>query len=211
MKAKLARAVEELVAAEPRFAPVVARAGPCTLRRNRAFSAFASVASAIVGQQLSPAAAKTIEGRIPRLFGRADFPSPEEVLAAPPELLRSAGLSGMKVAALRDLAAKVKDGTVPSSDRLHRMDDEEVVAALTAVRGVGRWTAEMLLIFDLGRLDVLPLGDYGVRRGAGLLFGLRTTPDEKRLARLGAAWRPWRTVASWYLWRRIDRAAWPDA
>lgn len=211
MRAALARAVEELVAAEPRFAPVVERAGPCALRRNATFSTFASVASAIVGQQLSPKAAQTIESRIPPLFGRADFPAPEEVLAAPPELLRSAGLSGMKTAALRDLAAKVIDGSVPQSGALHRMDDEAVVAALTSVRGVGRWTAEMILIFDLGRLDVLPLGDYGVRRGAGLLFGMRKTPDEKRLARLGEAWRPWRSVASWYLWRRIDRTAWPDA
>jgi 3-methyladenine DNA glycosylase/8-oxoguanine DNA glycosylase len=157
-----------------------------------------------VDQQLSGKAAATILGRVLALYSPRRFPRPRDILATPPERLRAAGLSAAKVAAVRDLAARTLDGTVPSMARVRRMADEEIVERLTAVRGVGRWTVEMLLMFRLGRPDVLPLGDLGVRNGFARTFGRRVLSDPRVLSRRGERWRPYRSVASWYLWRALD-------
>jgi DNA-3-methyladenine glycosylase II len=135
------------------------------------------------------------------LFRPRRFPAPGQLLAIPEAALRGAGLSGAKVAALRDLAAKTIDGTVPKPRVLRQLADEEIVDRLTAVRGIGRWTVEMLLIFRLGRPDVLPATDYGVRKGAARAYALANLPTSKELLALGEKWRPYRSVASWYLWR----------
>jgi DNA-3-methyladenine glycosylase II len=179
--------------------------GPLTLddrRRGRPTEPYGALLRAIVGQQLSTKAARSIYGRLLDLFdGRT--PAPAELLAADPELIRSAGLSRPKVAYLRDLAEHVEEGDL-DADRLATLDDDEVVAALTAVKGLGRWSADMFLIFHLGRPDVLPVGDLGIRRAVERLYELRSPPDAAGLGRIGEPWRPHRTLASLYLWRSLD-------
>ena len=161
---------------------------------------FAALAESILYQQLAGAAARAIHGRFVALFdGNL---SPEAVLAVRPIRLRAAGLSGSKVAAVRDLAARVVDGTVPLHG-IGRLEDEEVITRLSVVRGIGRWTAEMFLIFQLRRLDVWPVGDYGVRSGYALAYGLRKLPTPKRLEAEGERFRPYRTVAAWYCWQAV--------
>jgi len=167
-------------------------------------SLFQVLVRSIVYQQLTGKAAATILGRVVRLFAPKRFPTPLDLLEVPPEQLRAAGLSTAKTAALKDLAARALDGTVPSLARVRRMEDEEIVERLTAVRGIGRWTVEMLLIFKLGRPDVLPLGDLGVRKGFALTFGKRKLPEPAALGRRAERWRPYRSVASWYLWRALE-------
>lgn len=169
-------------------------------------SIYASLARAIVSQQLSGRAAATIYGRLCALFpGARGGPRAEDVLAASDEALRSAGLSRAKALALRDLATRSRAGEIPTLAAARRLDDEAIIERLTAVRGVGRWTAQMFLIFDLGRPDVLPIDDYGVRKGFALAFGQATLPTPRALDDHGQRWAPYRTVASWYLWRVADR------
>jgi len=179
------------------------RHGPFSLRSSVARSPFASLAESIAYQQLTGKAAATIFSRVLALYRPKRFPSPEDILATRDEALRAAGLSRAKVAAVKDLSLKTLDGTVPTLAAIRRLDDEEIVARLTAVRGVGRWTVEMLLI-RLGRPDVLPAYDYGVRKGFHRTFGTRGLPTPAQVLRRGERWRPYRTVASWYLWRAID-------
>ncbi len=186
-----------LARADPDLGRLIRKIGPC------AQSPFASLAEAIVYQQLTGRVAGIIHGRFVALYRPRRFPSPADVLATADDRLRSAGLSRAKIAALKDLAAKTIDGTVPDLRRLRRMDDEAIVTQLTRVRGVGRWTAEMLLIFRLGRPDVLPAGDYGIRKGFAGVFRRRALPKPKEVLRRGDRWRPHRTVASWYLWRAL--------
>ena len=161
---------------------------------------FAALARSILHQQLAGAAARAIHGRFVALFD-GDL-SPEAVLAIRPRRLRTAGLSGSKVASIRDLATRVLDGTVPLHG-IGRLDDEEVITRLSVVRGIGRWTAEMFLIFQLRRLDVWPVGDYGVRSGYALAYGLRNLPTPQRLEAEGERFRPYRTVAAWYCWQAV--------
>jgi len=161
---------------------------------------FAALAESILHQQLAGPAARAIHGRFIALF-HGDL-SPKAVLAVPPRKLRAAGLSRSKVASIRDLAAKVVDGTVPLQ-RIGRLADDEVVARLTVVRGIGRWTAEMFLIFQLRRLDVWPVGDYAVRKGYALAYGLRKLPMPQQLDAAGERFRPYRTVAAWYCWQAV--------
>src|SRR5437879_199596 len=161
---------------------------------------FAALAESILHQQLAGAAARAIHGRFVALF-HGDL-SPEAVLAVPPRRLRAAGLSGRKVVSMRDLAAKVVDGTVPLH-RLGRLADEDVITRLSVVRGIGRWTAEMFLLFQLRRLDVRPAGDYGIRKGYALAYGLRKLPTPKQLDMVGERFRPYRTVAAWYCWQAV--------
>ena len=161
---------------------------------------FAALAESILYQQLAGAAAAAIHRRFVALFD--GDPTPVRVLGLHPRTLRAAGLSGSKVASIRDLAAKVMDGTVPLR-YIGRRSDEEVINRLTVVRGIGRWTAEMFLMFQLRRLDVWPVGDYGVRMGYALAYGLRKLPTPKRLEREGERFRPYRTVAAWYCWRAV--------
>jgi DNA-3-methyladenine glycosylase II len=182
---------------------IVAEVGPADLRRGRpARTHFAELARAICYQQLAGAAASAIHGRFDALFD-GDGPTPEAVLALPVATLRSVGLSGNKTASIRDLAEKVVAGDV-ELDRVGRLPDDEIVRELTLVRGIGRWTAEMFLMFQLGRLDVWPVDDFGVRKGYGMLYGLTEMPTPKVLETLGEKFRPYRSVAAWYCWRAAD-------
>src|SRR5438270_7812944 len=167
---------------------------------------FDALAESIVYQQLSGKDAATIWGRVRALYPKTKWLDPEKVLATPDEKLRGAGLSRSKTAAIKDLAAKTIDGTVPSGRALLRMSDDEIIARLTQVRGIGRWTVEMLLLFDLGRPDVWPVDDYGVRKGFAKTFGKRKLPTPKQLMNIGEKWRPYRSVAAWYFWRALDKS-----
>ena len=175
------------------------------LTRQRGLQPFEALAESIAYQQLSGKAAATIWSRVRALFPGQKLLDPRLILQMPDEKFRAAGLSRSKIAALKDLAAKTIDGTVPSSRALARMSDEEIIARLTSVRGIGRWTAEMLLLFDLGRLDVWPVADYGVRKGFAKTFGRRKLPTPKQLTKFGEKWRPYRSVAAWYFWRALDK------
>ncbi len=179
--------------------------GPCMLKPRIRRSPFESLARAIAYQQLHDKAAESILRRFIALFPGRRFPSPRAVLAMDERSIRAAGFSGSKIAALRDLAAKTLDGTVPNGRIIKRLDDEAIVRQLVEVRGIGRWTAEMLLIFQLGRPDVLPVGDFGVRNGFRIAYSRRSMPTPKAVLRYGERWKPYRTVASWYLWRAADQ------
>jgi methylated-DNA-[protein]-cysteine S-methyltransferase len=195
-------AIRHLRAADAVLGRHVARVGPFAPHLRRTKDPFGALAEAIVYQQLSGKAAATIFARVQSLFpnGRLE---PKRVLATKDRALRAAGLSRAKVASLRDLAERTAAGSVPTLGRLARMDDEAIVDALTAIRGIGRWTVEMLLIFRLGRPDVLPAADYGVRKGFAKVFR-RRLPTPEEVVRRGERWRPYRSVASWYLWRALD-------
>ena len=197
-------ACRHLTAADPRLGALIARAGAFTMRPEPTQSLFAALVESIVYQQLSGRAAETILGRVVALYRPRRFPRPADLIATPVERLRSAGLSAAKTAALKDLAARTLDGTVPTMARVRRMSDDEIIERLTAVRGVGTWTVEMLLLFRLGRPDVLPLGDLGVRKGFARAFNRRVLRDPMVLSRRAERWRPYRSVASWYLWRALD-------
>ena len=199
----LRAAAEHLARKDARLARLIAQVGPPRIHLAATQSTFEALAESIVYQQLTGKAAATIHGRLRALFPRKRV-RPEPLLAHADEALRGAGLSRGKVLALRDLAAKTLDGTVPAIRALHALDDDAIVERLVQVRGIGRWTVEMLLIFRLGRPDVLPVDDYGVRKGFQLAYGKRAMPSPKELLRIGEKWRPFRTVASWYLWRAVD-------
>ena len=171
-------------------------------------SIFAALAEAIVYQQLNGKAAAKIFARVRALFPRAHEAAvtPEQILRASDEKLRGAGLSRSKLLSLRDLAQKAASGRLPTIAEVQQMEDEAIIARLTDVRGIGRWTVEMLLIFNLGRPDVLPVDDYGIRKGFALAFKKQSLPSRQQLEKRGARWKPYRTVASWYLWRAVELA-----
>ncbi len=193
-------ATAEIARRDSVMAGLVERAGPPSLRHSRRAEAgaFAALAEAIAYQQLAGAAAAAIWARF-RTLVHGDL-TPEAVLALPDEAIRGAGMSNAKTLALRDLATKVADGTVPLADA-RRVPDEELIARLSTVRGIGRWTSEMFLIFTLGRLDVWPVDDLGVRRGYQVAYGLDAMPKPKELLALGERFRPYRTIAAWYCWQ----------
>ena len=193
-----------LRASHPRMAELIARARRYNITPTVSIRPFDALAESIAYQQLSGKAAATIFGRVRALYPKRKWLDPEQLLATPDETLRAAGLSRAKTAALKDLAAKTIDGTVPAGRALIRMSDDEIVTRLTAVRGIGRWTVEMLLLFDLGRPDVWPVDDYGVRKGFAKTFGRRKLPTPKQLMKFGEKWRPYRSVAAWYFWRALD-------
>ena len=199
---KLVAAAAEIGARDPALAKVIEQAGPPTLTYSRRTESglFAELAESIAYQQLAGAAAAAIWGRF-RALVDGEL-TPQAVLALPEEAIRGAGMSGAKTVALKDLAAKVHDGTVPLAD-VHGVPDDELVARLSSVRGIGRWTAEMFLIFTLGRLDVWPVDDLGVRRGYQLTHGLVEMPKPKALQALGDSYRPYRTIAAWYCWQAV--------
>lgn len=199
-------AVAHVRAADPKLGRVIDAAGAANvLALKKTPSIFGALAEAIVYQQLSGKAAATIYGRVCALFPRAPHgPTAEHVHRVADERLRGAGLSAAKVAALKDLARRERAGEIPTLAEARAMDDAAIVERLTAVRGIGRWTAEMLLIFRLGRPDVLPVDDYGVRKGFALAQRKRELPTPQALARYGERWRPYRTVASWYCWRALE-------
>jgi DNA-3-methyladenine glycosylase II len=192
-------AAAEIVRRDPVMADLERRAGPFRLPKP-AVDHFQALAESILYQQLAGAAAAAIHRRFVALFD--DGVSPEGALALPIERLRSAGLSGAKATSILDLAGKVADGTVPLED-IERLSDDEIVERLSLVRGIGRWTAEMFLIFQLRRLDVWPVDDYGVRQGYALAYGLPELPKPKELMALGERFRPYRTVPTWYCWRAV--------
>jgi 3-methyladenine DNA glycosylase/8-oxoguanine DNA glycosylase len=197
----IAEAVRALARHHRQFRPVIAAAGPCRLASSRRGTHFAALAETIAYQQLNGRAAATIWRRVTVALG--GVVTPESVLATPEPKLRAAGLSAAKTAALVDLGTKACFGTLPLRT-IGRYDDEAVIAALTQVRGIGRWSAEMFLMFRLGRLDVWPVGDYGVRTGYAAVHGRATAPTARELAGLGDAYRGYRSVAAWYCWRALE-------
>jgi DNA-3-methyladenine glycosylase II len=219
-----ALALQELAAADPKLGRLIAKAGPFTLKIASTQSPFEALLVSIIYQQLHGAAAAAIHTRLLESFGSVlalegkalgSHPSPQHLLDCPNEQLRAAGLSHNKALSVRDLAAKTLEGTVPTMAKIRRMSDEEIIEHLTQVRGIGRWTVEMFLMFRLGRPDVLPLGDYGVRKGFALTFqGLKptqkVTPEllaaPEAMTKRAKKWHPWCSVASWYLWRACDLA-----
>src|SRR5436305_4743117 len=197
-------AVRRLAKADQTLGALMKAAGPFTLQLRTLHSPFEALARNIIYQQLHGTAAAAIHARVLASVGDGRKLRPRDILAAAEADLRGAGLSRAKAAALRDLAAKTLDGTVPGLARLRRMSDEEIVERLTSVRGIGRWTVEMLLMSRLGRPDVLPVGDFAVRKGFALAYGLKESPKPRELAEFGERWRPYRSVASWYMWRAVE-------
>ena len=195
-------AIRHLRRADPVLARIIDRVGPCTLQPREEGTHFDEILRAIVYQQLSGKAAATIHRRILALYGDRP-PTPAELLATPDEPLRAAGLSRQKLGYLRDLATRASDGEVPF-DRLHELADAEIIEALTRVKGVGRWTVQMFLMFKLGRPDVLPDLDLGIQNAIQRAYGLRNRPTPKQVLELGACWSPHATIASWYLWRSLE-------
>jgi 3-methyladenine DNA glycosylase/8-oxoguanine DNA glycosylase len=178
-------------------------ARPIEFKPKSEHSSYATLFEAVVHQQLSPKAATTILGRVKAIYPGSTIPEPGDLLKTPDRLLRGAGLSRAKTASLKDLAAKTLDGTVPSPEKIVALTDHEITRRLTAIYGVGRWTVEMLLIFNLGRIDVFPVDDYALRKSVADLYGMKDIPTPKQLDALGEPWRPLRTVATLYLWNSI--------
>jgi len=198
-------AQNHLSAACPKLAALIARVGPRVVVPDDGRSPYAKLTRAIAHQQLNGRAAETIFARYLALFPGHDFPPPALVLAHPEEALRGVGFSYAKIAAIRDIASKTLDGVVPERDELATLSDEAAIKRLVSIRGVGRWTVEMLLM-NMGRPDILPVDDFGVREGYRLLHRLEAQPKPKALAELGLPWAPHRSTAAWYLWRCADEA-----
>jgi DNA-3-methyladenine glycosylase II len=177
------------------------RVGPCRFEPRRDGTDFEAVLRSIIYQQLSGKAAATIHGRVIALFGGA--PTPAAIAVTPDEAFRAAGLSRQKTSYVRDLGHQATSGTVPF-DSLDALDDDAIIAALTSIKGVGRWTAQMFLMFRLGRPNVLPAEDLGIRKGVQLAYRTRGLPPPKRVLTLGRSWSPYATIASWYLWRSLE-------
>ncbi len=200
------KAVRHLVATDPALAPIIGSVGPFRMELKHSRSLFGALAEAIVYQQLSNKAAATIYGRVAALYPRArDGFTPRHILKTPDDALRGCGLSRAKVLAVQDLARKVHGKELPTLDEAHALDDATLIERLVAVRGIGRWSAEMFLMFRLGRPDVLPVDDYSLRKAYAKAFGKRTLPSPQALEKHGEKWRPYRTVASWYLWRTLEQ------
>ena len=198
------RILEHLSAVDANMRGLIQATGGYRFQRQLECHPFESLASAIAHQQLHANAANSILRRFAAACGNGAFPSPECVLATSVEILRASGFSFAKIASLKDLAAKTIAGIVPDRQTLVGLGDEEIIERLTQVRGIGRWTVEMLLIFQLGRTDVLPVDDFGVRNGFRMAYGLRRMPRPKSLADFGQRWAPYRSAAAWFLWRAND-------
>lgn len=197
-------AARHLVRSDPAFRGLVRKVGHGGFRPRVERTPFESLVSAVAHQQLTGRVAEVILGRFQALYPGRRFPSPRAVLDTPVESLRSAGFSLAKALSIHDIALKALDGTVPNSRRILTLGDEEIIDRLTSIRGVGRWTVQMLLIFKLGRPDVLPVDDFGVRKGFAMLHGLEEPPKPRALMEHGERWKPHRTAAAWYLWRAVD-------
>jgi DNA-3-methyladenine glycosylase II len=199
-------AVQHLSDTCPRFAALIGRVGPSKLPVDRGRGLYEALIRAIAHQQLHGRAAEAILGRFIAQYPGEDFPSPERVLATPDDPLRGCGFSAAKLLAIRDICAKSLDGTVPERRSAAKLSDAALIERLITIRGVGRWTVEMLLIFTLGRPDVLPVDDFGVREGYRVLHELDAQPKPKALAELGLPWSPHRSMATWYLYRAVEEA-----
>lgn len=189
---------------DPVMKRLIREYGPCALVPESRRSPFQSLVQAVAHQQLNGTAANTILMRFKKLFPGRKFPKPEDLAKVTDAQIRACGFSFAKIRSIRDIAAKALDGTIPSSRQIGKLNDDEIVARLTEVRGVGRWTVEMLLIFQLGREDVLPADDFGVRSGFRQAYKKREMPKPKNLLAFGEKWRPHRTTAAWFLWRAAD-------
>ena len=209
----MSRAGVRHLCSDPAFADLIQRVGPPRLEMARQRSPYEALVRAIAHQQLHGRAAEAILGRFVSLYPAGEFPAPSLVLATEPALLRNCGLSAAKIAAIHDICSKTLDGTVPTRRAAARLSDAALIDRLTTIRGVGRWTVEMLLIFTLARPDVLPVDDFGVREGYRLLQGLDTQPKPRALAEIGRAWAPYRSLATWYLYRAVEqfRGQGPDS
>ena len=199
-------AITHITKDDPRLAALIEKSLEFKLNIDEQQSPYESLLRAIAYQSIAGKAAAVIFGRIKALGSNARCPTPEELLRIPDQNLRQAGLSAAKIAAVRDLAQKTIDGIVPTLEDAQKMSDTELVERLISVRGIGAWTVEMFLIFRLGRPDVLPIHDYGVQKGFALTYRKRRIPKPKELAKFGERWRPYRTVASWYMWRAVEAA-----
>ena len=197
-------AIAHLSRADKTLAKLIKKVGPCRLEPQTKRTPFQALVRSVTFQQLNGKAAETIFGRVLALYPGKKFPSPEDLLGTADERLRAAGLSRNKTAAVKDIAAKTIDGVVPDLRTIKKLSNEEILERLTSVRGVGPWTVEMLLMFTLGREDVFPVTDFGVRKGFALAYGLKELPTPRELLAHGEKWRPHRTTASWYLWRAVD-------
>ena len=200
MKARLLR---HFATKDPVLAAIVSATDRYTLGAGGQGSAFEALARSIASQQLSGAVARVILGRLVALFG-GTFPTPAQLAAATPESLRAVGFSFAKIAALKDLAAHSLDGRLPPDEELRLLDDEAIIERCVAVRGIGRWTVQMLLMFHFGRHAVMPADDYGVRNGFKLAYGLKGLPKPKALLAYGERWKPFRSAGAWYLWRAVE-------
>jgi len=200
----MSEALRHLRRVDPVMAQLIRRAGPYSVRPERGTGAYEALVAAVAHQQLTGKAARTILGRFYALYGIDCCPEPAHLVATPLERLRACGFSRAKAAALKDIAAKSLDGTIPPRRSLARMKDDAIIERLVEARGVGRWTVEMFLMFTLGRPDVLPVDDYGVQCGFRIAYGKLALPKPKALAKFGERWAPYRTTASWYLWRAVD-------
>ena len=199
-------ALQHLTKTDKVLGRLIRRVGPCRLKPKRRRSPFEALVQSVAYQQLNGTAAATILGRVKALYPHRRFPTPQDLLNTPDEQLRAAGLSRAKIMAVKDIAAKTLNGVVPSLSAIAQMSEEEIVAQLVTIRGVGPWTVQMLLIFTLGRPDVLPTTDYGVRKGFALTYGWKELPRPKELLEFGEKWRPHRTTAAWYFWRALELA-----
>lgn len=195
--------MRELSRADRHLARVIRRVGSFPTKKRKPQHPFASLLQAIVYQQIAGKAAEAIFGRV-KALGAGDFPTPEEILRASKLKLRRAGLSRQKIAAVKDLAAKTLDGTVPPLGKIRRMSDEEIHERLTRVHGIGEWSVQIFLMSRLGRPDILPVHDYGIRKGFQLVYGHEDAPKPQAILEHGECWRPYRSIASWYLWRAAD-------
>jgi DNA-3-methyladenine glycosylase II len=201
-----AAAHKHLSTVDPVMARLIRELGECELKPETRRSPFQSLVQAVAHQQLNGTAANTILTRFRKLFPGRKFPRPEDLAGVTDEQIRACGFSYAKIKAIRDIAAKTISGVVPTSRAIVKLSDDEIIARLTEVRGVGRWTVEMLLIFQLGREDVLPVDDFGVRAGFQAAYKKRTMPKPKQLLAYGRRWRPHATTAAWFLWRAADAA-----
>jgi DNA-3-methyladenine glycosylase II len=199
----MARARRVLMRRDPVLAPIIKKYGVCGITTGRETDIFCGLVEAIVSQQLSTRAAATIYGRLRALLPNGGTPTPEALMPLTDEALRGVGLSRQKLGYMRDLSRKMLDGSINTAG-LRDMSDEEIVAELTKIKGIGRWTVEMLLIFRLTRPDVFPAGDLGIVKAVQKAYNLRKTPDVKRLHAIAERWRPYRSVASWYLWASLE-------
>jgi DNA-3-methyladenine glycosylase II len=199
-----AKAHEHLTRTDKRLAKLIAKSAKFVLEIEEAQTPYEALLEAIVYQSISGKAAATIFARIKGLGANGRCPTPQEILAQTDLTLREAGLSYAKAAAMKDLAQKTLEGIVPAMEEAHALSDDELVARLISVKGIGAWTVEMFLIFRLGRPDVLPIHDYGVQKGFALTYGKKVIPKPRELAAFGERWRPYRTVASWYMWRAVE-------
>jgi DNA-3-methyladenine glycosylase II len=202
----LAVAQSHLSAKDEKLAELISATVQFALDESAASSPYEALLEAIAYQSISGKAAATIYGRVKALSGADKPPTPEQMLKLRKPALRKAGLSAAKIAAMKDLAQKTIDGVVPTREQAETMSDEELVERLVSVRGIGAWTVEMFLIFNLGRPDVLPIHDLGVQKGWSVAYGKKHMPTPKQLLAFGERWRPYRTVASWYMWRAFERA-----